>query len=52
MVQDEVYLELGIIIGFQIYKSLEQGFQSMKTEDLCSIIKQYMDLLTKKKSFE
>ncbi len=35
---NEVYLEMGLIIGFQLYKNMEQKYQSLELTGLQSII--------------
>lgn len=39
---NEVYLEMGLIIGFQIYKTLEQNYQKVGAADIQSIIKKQL----------
>lgn len=39
---NEVYLEMGLIIGFQIYKNMEHGFKDFKTNDINTTIKKIL----------
>lgn len=39
---NEVYLEMGLIIGFQIYKNMEHGFKDFKTNDINATIKKIL----------
>ena len=39
IVHNEVYLEMGIIVGFQLYKNMEQGYMDFKVNGMEKIIK-------------
>lgn len=39
---NEVYLEMGLIIGFQIYKNMAHGFKDFKTNDINATIKKIL----------
>lgn len=39
IVHNEVYLEMGIIIGFQMYKNMEQGYMDFEVNGMEKIIK-------------
>lgn len=39
IVHNEVYLEMGIIVGFQMYKNMEQGYMDFKVNGMEKIIK-------------
>lgn len=40
IVHNEVYLEMGVIIGFQMYKNMEQGYMDFEVNGMDKIIKQ------------
>lgn len=39
IVHNEIYLEMGIIVGFQMYKNMEQGYMDFEVNGMEKIIK-------------
>lgn len=37
-IHDDVYLKIGLLVGFQIYKELETNFKNIKTKDIISFL--------------
>lgn len=38
---DDIYFEAGVLVGFQLFKSLEQGYQKHSQGDIQSILEKY-----------
>lgn len=41
-IHNEIYFEMGLIIGFQIYKNFERGYRNFEGADLQELIKKNM----------
>lgn len=47
LVHGDVYLQAGVLIGFQLYKVLEQEYHSPQMTGLDSLLKKYTDSLSR-----
>lgn len=47
LVYSDVYLQMGVLMGFQLFKVLEQDFYKAKTIGAEDVLKQYINLFSK-----